>query len=98
LSILKRIVEKDYLNNYIGADNLLILAIDEADKSPIPLARFVRSLITHTQQQGVKNLRFILSGVHPFYQEMISEDPGISRFIYKIINLPLYLRKNQQNY
>jgi hypothetical protein len=87
LSILKRIVEKDYLNNYIDANNLLILAIDEADKSPIPLARFFRSLITHTQQQGVKNLRFILSGVHPFYQEMIGEDSGIARFIYKTINL-----------
>jgi hypothetical protein len=55
LSVLKRLVEKDYLYNYVGDNNLLILAIDEADKAPIPLARFVRSLVTHTQQQGIKN-------------------------------------------
>lgn len=88
LAILKRIVEKDYIHNFVGNDKLMIFAIDEADKSPIPLARFFRDIITHTQQQGVKNVRFILSGVHPFYQEMVDEDAGISRFIYRTLTLP----------
>jgi hypothetical protein len=44
--------------------------------------------VTHTQQQGINNVRFILCGVHPFYQDMITEDHGISRFIYRTIDLP----------
>ena len=36
LSILKRIVEEDYLQRVISQNELLILAIDEADKCPIP--------------------------------------------------------------
>ncbi|HET6975565.1 MAG TPA: hypothetical protein VFI24_04530 [Pyrinomonadaceae bacterium] len=66
----------------------MILAVDEADKCPIPLARLIRSIVTHTQQQGVKRVRFIVSGVSPFYQQMVEEDPGVSRFIYKTLTLP----------
>jgi hypothetical protein len=31
LSVVKRLIEKDYLNSFLGKDNLLILAIDEAE-------------------------------------------------------------------
>jgi len=88
LAILKRVVEEEYLNQIVDTDGLLILAVDEADKCPIPLARLIRSIVTHTQQQGVKRVRFIVSGVSPFYQQMVEEDPGVSRFIYKTLTLP----------
>src|SRR5947209_6148500 len=88
LAILKRIVEEDYLRRLLSQHDLLILAVDEADKCPIPLARLIRSVVTHTQQQSVKRVRFIVSGVSPFFQDMVNEDQGISRFIYKTITLP----------
>lgn len=88
LAVLKRIVEEDYLRRLLSKYDLLILAVDEADKCPVPLARLIRSIVTHTQQQGVKQVRFIVSGVSPFFQEMVNEDPGINRFIYKTITLP----------
>ncbi|HEX7312913.1 MAG TPA: hypothetical protein VF297_03285 [Pyrinomonadaceae bacterium] len=87
LAVLKRVVEKDYLERMLDDRELLILAVDEADKCPAPLARLFRSVITHTQQQGVKQVRFVFCGVSPFYQDMVQEDPGISRFIYKTITL-----------
>nr|WP_010131182.1 hypothetical protein [Microbulbifer agarilyticus] len=37
--------------------------------------------------QGIKNLRFVLSGVSPFYQDMAETDRGVTRFIYKKIHL-----------
>jgi hypothetical protein len=58
----------------------LIIGVDEADKCPVPLAMLVRNLSTHIQQVGVRNVRFILSGVSPFYKFMIEEDQGIQRF------------------
>jgi hypothetical protein len=76
------------LRRLLSQNDLLILAVDEADKCPIPLARLIRSIVTHTQQQGMKRVRFIVSGVSPFFQEMVNEDPGINRFIYKTITLP----------
>jgi hypothetical protein len=88
LALLKRIVEEDNLRRIISGGDMLILAVDEADKCPVPLARLIRSVVTHTQQQGVKRVRFVVSGVSPYYQEMVDEDPGISRFIYKTITLP----------
>jgi len=87
LAVLKRIIEKGYIDRVLDGDELLILAVDEADKCPAPLARLFRSIITHTQQQGVRRVRFVFCGVSPFYQEMVKEDPGISRFIYKTISL-----------
>lgn len=87
LAALKRIVEKESLNRLVSDNEYLILAIDEADKCPVPLARLIRSIVTHTQQQGVKRVRFIVSGVKPYFQAMVAEDPGISRFIYKTISL-----------
>lgn len=84
---LKRLVEKEYVSSLLGNDKYLILAIDEADKCPVPIARLVRSIVTHTQQHGVKRVRFLLAGVRPFFQRMVDEDPGISRFFYKTITL-----------
>ena len=84
---LKRLVEREYVNSLLGNDKYLILAIDEADKCPVPIARLVRSIVTHTQQQGVKRVRFLLAGVRPFFQRMVDEDPGVSRFFYKTISL-----------
>jgi hypothetical protein len=65
----------------------LLIAIDEADKCPVPLARLIRSLTTHLQQVGVKNVRFILAGVSPYFQLMVQEDSGINRFFYKALVL-----------
>lgn len=87
LAVLQRLLEKDYLDRVVRDNGWLIIAIDEADKCPVPIARFVRSLVTHTQQRGIKNVRFILCGVHPFYEDMVNEDSGISRFIYKTLTL-----------
>ena len=87
LAALKRIVEKESLSRLVSNNEYLILAIDEADKCPAPLARLIRSIVTHTQQQGVKRVRFIVSGVKPYFQSMVAEDPGINRFIYKTITL-----------
>jgi hypothetical protein len=44
-------------------------------------ARLVRSLTMHAQQNGVKNLRFLLAGVSPFFQALIKEDAGVNRCI-----------------
>jgi hypothetical protein len=68
-------------------DKFLILAIDEADKCPTAIARLVRSIVTHTQQQGVRRVRFLIAGVRPFFQQMVDEDPGVARFFYKTISL-----------
>ncbi len=88
LANLKRVVEDEYLKRLVGdAHRYLILAIDEADKAPVAIARLVRSIVTHTQQQGVKRVRFLLAGVSPFFQGMVDEDPGVGRFFYKTISL-----------
>ncbi len=87
LAALKRIVENEYMETALAGKEFLILAIDEADKCPVPIARLIRSLITHTQQNGVKNVRFIVAGVSPFFQAMVDEDAGINRFFYKTITL-----------
>ncbi|NUN07486.1 MAG: ATP-binding protein [Bdellovibrio sp.] len=87
LAALKRIVEQEYIKMILVDREFLLLAIDEADKCPIPIARLVRSITTHSQQNGVKNVRFILAGVSPFFQEMLKEDAGVNRFFYKTVTL-----------
>lgn len=87
LAALKRIVEQEYIKMILVDREFLLLAIDEADKCPIPIARLVRSITTHGQQNGVKNVRFILAGVSPFFQEMLKEDAGVNRFFYKTVTL-----------
>ncbi len=65
----------------------VVLCIDEADKCPVPLARLIRKTSTYLQLKGIKNVRFLLAGVSPFYRRMIEEDAGVARFIYKVISV-----------
>lgn len=93
LAALKRIVEEEYLKLSLSSDEYLILAVDEADKCPVPLARLMRAVLTHTQQRSVKRVRFIFAGVIPFLDQMVAEDPGISRFVYETIILKPMLQE-----
>ena len=87
LAVLQRLVERETLKAALANTELLIFTIDEADKCPIPLAALIRAVVTQTQHQGVRTVRFIVSGVSPFFQKMVEEDPGIRRFFYKAITL-----------
>jgi hypothetical protein len=75
------------LDSLLSHNEFLVLAFDEADKCPVARARLVRSLVTHTQQQGIKRVRFLLAGVSPFFRTMVDEDSGSARFFYKTITL-----------
>jgi hypothetical protein len=83
LTVMNRIIEK----GLIPEPNFLLLMVDEADKCPVPLARFIRSVVTHTQQRGIRNVRFVVAGVNPYFRQMVGEDPGVERFFYKTISL-----------
>lgn len=87
LAALKLILEEETFKMFLNDKELLILAIDEADKCPVPLAKLIRIITTHVQHKGINKLRFILAGVNPYFQTMVNEDPGINRFFYKVINL-----------
>lgn len=80
LSVLTRMLRREYLDRILEANRLLILAIDECEKCPVPLAQLVRAIVTQTQQHSVRGVRFVLTGVSPFFQRMLSEDQGITRF------------------
>jgi hypothetical protein len=83
LDVLTRLIEE---HRFPGGD-LLLLTIDEADRCPVPIARLVRSLTTYIQHGGIKNVRFALAGVSPYFQLMVDEDSGINRFFYKALTL-----------
>lgn len=87
LAVVMRTLRADYLKRALDHGRMLIIAIDEADKCPVPMAQFVRALVTHAQQHGIEGLRFIVTGVSPFFEEMLSEDRGVSRFFYKVMSL-----------
>jgi len=87
LEVLKRLVEAEYVEHLLDNNRFLILAVDEADKCPVALARLVRSIVTHTQQHGVRRVRFLLAGVRPFFQAIVNEDPGVGRFFTRTITL-----------
>ncbi len=80
LAALKKIMEQEYIDLMIGEEDFLLLAIDEADKCPVAIARLIRSIVTHTQHHGANRVRFLVAGVSPFLKEMIKEDSGIARF------------------
>lgn len=80
LAVLKNVVEKETLKGLLGKDEFLLLGVDEADKCPVPLARLIRTISTHTQHKGVKRVRFVLAGVSPFSTKMVKEDPGLTVF------------------
>jgi len=83
VAALQRVVEQATL----AGDDLLLIAIDEADKCPVPLATLIRSINTHAEHEGVNNIRFILAGVSPYFQTMVAQDKGMGRFFYKTITL-----------
>ncbi|HEV8238038.1 MAG TPA: hypothetical protein VGS57_01565 [Thermoanaerobaculia bacterium] len=87
LAVMKRLIEKQNMKRVLKGGESLILAFDEADKCPAPLAGLIRSLSTHAQQHGVQRLRFLLAGVTPFLQRIADADPGVTRFIYQTIPL-----------
>jgi len=87
LSCLTKILRQNYIDMMLKDKEYLILGIDEADRCPIPLARMIRALQTHIQQEGVKNIRFILAGTSPYFQKMVNEDQGLNRFFYKVLTL-----------
>jgi hypothetical protein len=87
LAVVMRALRADYLRRALDADRMLIIAIDEAEKCPVPIAQFIRALVTHSQQQGIQGLRFVVTGVSPFFESMLNEDRGISRFFYKVMSL-----------
>lgn len=87
LAALTKIIEdRNFVQRMLSA-KYLIIAIDEADKCPKPLARLLRTVLTKTQLHGIKNIRFVLAGVSPYYEKMVEEDKGIIRFIYKTMSL-----------
>ena len=86
-SLLRILKDKSFSESLDDDNSYFIIAIDEADKCPRPLARFIRNVLTELQLEGFNNFRFILSGIGPFVDEMISEDGGIIRFITRRLNL-----------
>ena len=76
LSVAMRLLRSEYLERALDSRRLLIIAIDEAEKCPGPLAQLIRALVTHTQQQGVKGVRFIVTGVSPFFSECSKKTKG----------------------
>jgi hypothetical protein len=87
MAVIKRLLEKEYSRKYLSSEEMLIIAIDEADKSPKHLAGMIRDIVTYAQQKEINKIRFIVAGVSPFFQKMVDEDPGIRRFFYKNIFL-----------
>lgn len=87
LAALTKIIEAQAFKEALQEKRQLIIAIDEADKCAPALTKLIRTVSTKTQLNGISNIRFILAGVSPFYTEMLNTDQGISRFIYKVINL-----------
>jgi hypothetical protein len=87
VATLSRLLAREYMKQMLQDRELLIIAVDEADKCPVPIARLLRQITTYAQQSGIKGVRFLLAGVSPFYQQMLIEDEGIARFIYKTITL-----------
>ncbi|SFK36129.1 ATP-binding protein [Methylophaga sulfidovorans] len=87
LAALTRIVADQTFSAQINNAKKFIIAIDECEKCAPAIARLMRTLCTEVQHQGIKNLRFVLSGVSPFYQHMAEEDRGVTRFIYKTFHL-----------
>jgi hypothetical protein len=87
VAALQRLLRRETLRLALRNDPLLIIAIDEADKCPVPLAQLVRAITSDAQLAGVQTIRFLLAGVSPFYERMLDEYRGIGRFVYRTISL-----------
>ena len=87
LSTLLRILTKEHLAHIEDKERLLVIAIDEGDKCPIAIARLIRALSTHLQQEHIARVRFVVAGVNPYFKVMLDEDEGLQRFFYEKIHL-----------
>ncbi len=87
VAALQKLLSRESLKLALKGEQLLIIAVDEADKCPVPLAQLLRAVTSDAQHAGVKCIRFLLAGVSPFYERMLAEDRGIERFIYRTISL-----------
>ena len=94
LPALVTILKQDALVKAIDKTGLLIIAVDEADKCPQAIARLVRAVCNEIQLAGITNVRFVLAGVSPFVEEMVKEDEGVMRFVYKTINLEPFVEED----
>ena len=65
----------------------LILAFDEADKCPRSLAQLFRNITGYCDVNHVSNIRLMVAGVNPYFQQMVDEDAGVRRFFTEIITL-----------
>jgi hypothetical protein len=97
LATLQRVLTKEYVRDFSEERRLLVIAIDEADKCPILIARLIRAVSTHVQQEHIEGIRFVIAGVNPYYQLMLNEDEGLQRFFYKRIELqPMPISEAQE--
>lgn len=87
LDVLTKLLEREYIEQYMDDAEFLIIAIDEADKCPQAIARVVRVLSNNLQQSGVNSVRFMLAGVNPYFKAITDEDPGVGRFFVKPLQL-----------
>ena len=87
LSVLSRLLEKEYLEIGAKGEEFLIIAVDEADKAPKSLTKLIRVICNNLQQSGINNVRFIIAGVNPYFKLMSEEDPGIVRFFATPLNV-----------
>jgi hypothetical protein len=87
LSALSKVVADQSFKSQINNAEKFIIAIDECEKCAPAIAKLLRTLSTEVQHQGIKNFRFILAGVSPFYQQMAEVDRGVTRIIYRSIHL-----------
>lgn len=87
LAVLQKILIGDHRRRRAANRREMILGIDEGDKAAAPVAQVVRSVMNHVQQQGVRDVRFVVAGVSPIHQRMTEVDQGISRFFNRTITL-----------
>jgi hypothetical protein len=97
LATLQRVLTREFLRGFSEENRLLVIAIDEADKCPVAIARLLRAVSTHVQQEHIEGIRFVIAGVNPYFKLMLDEDEGVQRFFYKRIDLrPMPLTEAQE--
>lgn len=87
LAVLTKLLEKEYLSAGADGNEFLIIAIDEADKSPKAITKLIRVVCNNLQQSGINTVRFVIAGVNPYFKTMSAEDPGIVRFFATPLNV-----------
>jgi hypothetical protein len=87
LAVLKELLEKDYKRRSTQKTEFLLIGIDEADKSAAAVARLIGSITTQLLQVSVRDVRFVVAGVSPLHQELLSEDSGVQRAFNRVLTL-----------